>query len=116
MQGGGKKGGKRNSSVQTNELEEYFSALSSETNEHAEDRSKVATTNDTSAVAEEVRRLKAFVAHLADQISELPNRPGIRSGKKRVFSRGVVTPSGIATVLIAVAALGVAARVLSERR
>lgn len=114
MQGGGKKGGKRNSSVQTNELEEYFSALSSETDEHAEDHS--APANDTSAVAEEVRRLKAFVAHLGNQISELPNRPEIRARKKRVFSRAVVTHSGIATVLIAVAALGVAARVLSERR
>ncbi len=116
MQGGGRKGGKRNNSVQTNELEEYFSALSTETNEHAEERLTVAPANDTSALAEEVRRLKAFVAHLGDQISELPDQRDIRAGKKRGFSRGIVTASGIATVLIAVAALGVAARFLSQRR
>jgi hypothetical protein len=116
MQGGGRKGRKRNGSVQTNELEEYFSALGTETDEHAEDRSKMAPTTDTSAVAEEVRRLKALVAHLGDQMSDLPNRREIRARKKPGFYRGVVTPSGVAIVLLAVAALGVAARVLSQRR
>jgi hypothetical protein len=116
MQAGGRKGGKRNSSVQTNELEEYFSALGTETNEHVEDRSKVALTNDTSALAEEVRRLKAFVAHLRDQVSELPDKRENRAGKKQRFSRGIVTASGIATVLIALVALGAAARVLSQGR
>jgi hypothetical protein len=114
MQGGGRKGGKRNVSVQINELEEFFSALGTETDEYAEGRSKVAPATDT--VAEEVRRLKALVAHLGGQISDLPHRREIRAWKKRGFYRGIVTLSGVATVLLAVAALGVAARVLSQRR
>ncbi|MCV9967454.1 hypothetical protein OIU34_37110 [Pararhizobium sp. BT-229] len=116
MQGGNSKRGKRNISVQTNELAEYFADLTTETNEHVADKSEPEPPPDRSAIAEELRRLKAYVSNLGDQISELAHRAAGQAAKNRVSPKGRVPLSGIATVLIAVAALGIAARTLSERR
>ncbi len=115
MHGGNGKRGRRNSSVQTNELEEYFAELGTGANEHPTDSYRPGPPPDRSAMAEELRRLRAYVSYLGDKISELPHGPEVQAAKKRVFPKGVAPLSGIATALIAVAALS-AARIFSERR
>jgi hypothetical protein len=115
MHGRNRRRGRRNSSVQTNELDEYFAELGTGTNEHSADSYKLGPPADRSAMVEELRRLRAYVSYLGDQISELPRGPEVQAAKKRVFPKGGAPLSGIATALIAVAVLG-AARILSERR
>jgi hypothetical protein len=97
--------GKRNFSGRKNELEEYFSDLAAEGREDnfaPQPNKSVAGLSPT----EEIRRLTAYVAHLAERVTELQNplsSSSLRPPNPVGTIVGLTAMAGLAAVLFMIA-------------
>jgi hypothetical protein len=100
MRGAIKKTGKRNLSDHGNELEEYFAEFDVAELD-PDDAARPNESNSALTVSEEIRRLKAYVAHLGEQIVGF--QPAQRSQSKATRPIAVEKIVGF-TVMVGIAA------------